>query len=115
MVMSYPVVSASRWKENILAFTTKTEPLTVVGGGGNVRLSSHGSRLGRCSTVALVLKTAYDTRGELCSRSVVLAEAKNSTSGMWKGLFELLEDASATQLSVSRVYSATSLIIPKLP
>lgn len=74
--MFHPVVSASRWKKNILAFTTKTEPLTVVGGGGNVRLSSHGSRLGRCSTVALVLKTAYDTRGELCSRSVVLAEAK---------------------------------------
>ncbi len=33
-------------------------------------------------------------------------------TGICRGL-ELLEDASATQLSVSRVYSATSLIIPK--
>ncbi len=35
-------------------------------------------------------------------------------TGTWRGL-GLLEDASATQLSVSRVYSATSLIIPKRP
>lgn len=33
-------------------------------------------------------------------------------TGTWRGI-GLLEDASATQLSVSRVYSATSLIIPK--
>lgn len=77
-VMSHPrCLGIEGWKKNILAFTTKTEPLTVVGGGGNVRLSSHGSRQDRCSTVVvLVLETAYDTRGEFSSVPVAPAETK---------------------------------------
>lgn len=117
--MSHPrCLGIEGWKKNILAFTTKTEPLTVVGGGGNVRLSSHGSRQDRCSTVVvLVLETAYDTRGEFSSVPMAPAETKYYLGNLEEegGGLGLLEDASATQLSVSRVYSATSLIIPKRP
>lgn len=42
--------------------------------------------------------------------SVFRWSRREINTGTWKGL-GLLEDASATQLSVSRVYSATSLII----
>lgn len=93
--------------------TTKTDPLTIVG-GGDVRLSSHGT-WDRYSTVVLGLETAYDSRG---GPRLFLASScgpvDRCTLGSEKGLSSF-KDASTTQPSVGRVYSATSLIIPKRP
>lgn len=58
----HDTVTFHRWNtaewEIILAFTTKTEPLTI--GGGDVRLSSHGT-WDRYSTVVSGLEPAYMT------------------------------------------------------
>lgn len=105
------------WKtaeqEIILAFTTKTEPLTIVG-GGDVRLSSHGT-WDRYSTVVLGLETAYDNRGGpqlfLVSSCGPVDRCTLGSEKVWSSF----KDASTTQPSVGRVYSATSLIIPKRP
>lgn len=104
--------NTAEW-EIILAFTTKTDPLTIVG-GGDVRLSSHGT-WDRYSTVVLGLETAYDSRGGprlfLASSCGPVDRYTLGSEKVWSSF----KDASTTQPSVGRVYSATSLIIPKRP
>lgn len=75
--------STAEW-EIILASTTKTEPLTI--GGGDVRLSSHGT-WDRYSTVVLRLETAYDSRGgPAVIFSVVLRPRRQMYTWIRKGL-----------------------------
>lgn len=112
----HDTVTFHRWNtaewEIILAFTTKTEPLTI--GGGDVRLSSHGT-WDRYSTVVSGLEPAYDSRGGprlfLASSCGPVDRCTLGSEKVWSSF----KDASTTQPSVGRVYSATSLIIPKRP